>query len=434
MLDAKRIYISEEQWDEGVACLKKRNRWILSLMLVLAGLLAGCSSSEGNTDGKTEISFIHWRGEDNEVFKELINKFESENENIKVNMKVYPSEQYQSTAQTLLKDGAIGDVFAAFPGSQFNIINKAGLFTDLSGEEFVGNFNESLIEAGKDEDGKQLALPYQLVFNQPIYNAGIFEELNLEPPSDWEGFLALCEKLKENGYIPIAFPGADIGPGQFMNSMMMNNAPEEDIFDQLMAGDAKLTDEWWVKTLEQFKELEEKGYIQENALGTKHDGAIALMAQEKAAMLATGSYAMASVKAQNPDIKFQMLAPITVPESEAVYEGIHTTTFMLAVNSKSEHQEEAKKFIEFLSKPENATVYANETGQHLTINDVTYESEELKDTADWADKNTRFHPRYLIPSVEVEKAVIGSIQDVMGGTDPEEAAEKAQDIVKGHIK
>ena len=121
-------------------------------------------------------------------------------------------------------------------------------------------------------------------------------------------------------------------------------------------------------------------------------------------------------------------------ESEAVYEGIHTTTFMLAVNSKSEHQEEAKKFIEFLSKPENATVYANETGQHLTINDVTYESEELKDTADWADKNTRFHPRYLIPSVEVEKAVIGSIQDVMGGTDPEEAAEKAQDIVKGHIK
>ena len=151
-------------------------------------------------------------------------------------------------------------------------------------------------------------------------------------------------------------------------------------------------------------------------------------------MLATGSYAMASVKAQNPDIKFQMLAPITVPESEAVYEGIHTTTFMLAVNSKSENQEEAKKFIEFLSKPENATVYANETGQHLTINDVTYESEELKDTAEWADKKTRFHPRYLIPSVEVEKAVIGSIQDVVGGTDPEEAAEKAQDIVKGHIK
>ena len=226
------------------------------------------------------ISFIHWRGEDNEVFKELIKKFESENENIKVNMKVYPSEQYQSTAQTLLKDGSIGDVFAAFPGSQFNIINKAGLFTDLSGEQFVGNFNKSLIKAGKDEDGKQLAFRISL-FYEPIYNAGIFEELNLEPPNDWEGFLALCEKLKENGYIPIAFPGADIGPGQFMNSMMMNNAPEEDIFDQLMAGDAKLTDEWWVKTLEQFKELEEAGYIQENALGTKHDGAIALMAQEK---------------------------------------------------------------------------------------------------------------------------------------------------------
>lgn len=45
------------------------------------------------------------------------------------------------------------------------------------------------------------------------------------------------------------------------------------------------------------------------------------------------------------------------------------------------------------------------------------------------DKNTRFQPRYLIPNADVEKAVVGSIQDVLSGTDPAEAAAKAQQIV-----
>ncbi|MGD6992895.1 ABC transporter substrate-binding protein [Sutcliffiella horikoshii] len=405
---------------------------ILALMASLA--LAGCSSegSSGDKAGKTTISFIHWRGEDVEVFNELIAKFEEENPEIKVDMTAYPSEQYQSTAQTLLRDGTTGDVFVSMPGSQFEIIQKAGFFEDLSGEEFVSNFNESLLEVGQSE-GKQYALPYQLVFNQPIYNAGIFEELGLEPPTDWEGFLALCETLKENGYTPIAFPGADIGPGQFMNAMMMNNATDEEVFTKLVNGEVKLTDEWWVKTLSQFKELNDKEYFQDNALGTKHDGAIALVGQEKAAMLATGSYAMANIKSHKEDVKLNLLAPITVSESEATFEGIHTTTFMLAVNSKSEKQEQAKAFIEFLSNPENASVYANKTGQHLTVNDVNYESEVLKDTVHWMDKNTRFQPRYLIPNADVEKAVVGSIQDVLSGTDPAEAAKKAQQIVDQNL-
>ena len=417
--------------------MKRKLLGMIAILFLVSTALIGCSSEgsngDGTSDGEQKISFIHWRGEDSEVFKELIAKFEEENEGISVDMTIYPSEQYQSTAQTLLRDGETGDVFTSFPGSQFEIIKKAGLFDDLSGESFVSNFNENLIKAGQ-ADGKQLALPLQLVYNQPVYNVGIFEELGLTPAKDWEGFLALSETLKENGYIPIAFPGADIGPGQLMNSMMMNNAPDEEIFTKLMSGDAKLTDEWWVKTLSQFKELNDKCYFQSDALGTKHDGAIALIAQEKAAMLATGSYAMAGIKQQNPDIELQLLAPITVAADQAVYEGIHTTTFMLGLNSQSEKKDAAKKFIEFLSQPDNASKYANQTGQHLTVKDVTYESEVLQETAVWMDKNTRFQPRYLIPSVDVEKAVIASIQAVIGGTDPAKAAADAQNIVDQNIE
>lgn len=197
----------------------------------------------------------------------------------------------------------------------------------------------------------------------------------------------------------------------------------------LNPGEAKLTDEWWVKTLAQFKELNDKGYFQEGALGTNTDGAIALMAQQKAAMIATGSYSMSAILAGNPELELNLLAPITVTADEAIYEGIHTTTFMLGVNSKSKHPEEAKKFLAFLSTAEAAGKVANETDQDVPVKDIEYTSPALTAISDWSTKNTRFQPRYLITNIEIQKAVTSSIQEVMSGITPEKAAENAQAIV-----
>ncbi|OXM87421.1 ABC transporter substrate-binding protein [Paenibacillus rigui] len=385
------------------------------------------------SDKPVTISFLHWRGEDVKSFNGIIEKFQQENPNIKVEMQTMPSEQYQSTAQAKLADGSVGDVFTSFPGAQFEALNKAGLFSDLSKEKWLSNFNEPLIQVGK-KDGKQLAVPYQLVYNDPIYNVKLFEKYGLTPPKDWEGFLALCEKLKSNGVIPIAFAGADIGPGQFMNTMVMNNEPSEDIFTKVEAGQAKLTDEFWVKTLSQFKELNDKGYLQPNALGTKDAAAGALFIQEKAAILASGSYQLAQNKQQNPNLTQKLLAPITVSADKAKYEGIHTSTFLLAVNSKSKHPEEAKKFLDFLSKKEIAAQYANETGQNVTVKDVQYTSAELQVANEWANKKTLFQPRFTITNAENQKAVTNSIQAVLSGKSPQDAAKEAQAIVDQQVK
>lgn len=416
--------------------MKKKSFSLLAGMLTLLLILTGCAGESGGSDSsgegsgdKTTISFMHWRNEDKAVFDEIIAEFEEANPDIAVEMNIYPSDQYQATAQRMLQEGSTGDVFTSFPGAQFESLQKAGIFADLTEEEFVSKFDENLISVGQ-KDGKQMALPYQLVFNIPVYNKGMFEELGLEVPKSWTEFQEMADTLLENGITPIAFPGADIGPNQFMNSMMMNNALDEDVFAKLQSGEESLTNEWWVKTLEDFQLLEQKGYIQENALGTNADSAMAMVANEEAAMIATGSYHMASIMGLNPDLQLDLLAPITVEESEAVYEGINTATFMLAVNSKSEKQEQAKKFIDFLSEPEIASKYANGTGQHLTVTDVNYESEELKNTAYWIDeKKTRFQPRFLITNAQIEDAVLSSIENVLGGEDPMAAAEAAQKIV-----
>ncbi|TKJ89571.1 ABC transporter substrate-binding protein [Paenibacillus sp. CFBP13512] len=407
---------------------------VLALTLLLTVFLSACgNSSDSSADGKVTISFLHWRGEDTQAFQKIIDQFETKNPNIKVDMQTLTSDQYQSTAQAKLTDGSVGDVFASFPGAQYAALSKAGLYTDLTNESFLKNYNADLIDVGA-KDGKQWAVPYQLVYNQPIYNTEIFKKYNLTPPTDWDGFLKLCATLKQNGIIPIAFAGADIGPGQFMNTMVMNNEPSEDIFTKVEAGQAKLTDEFWVKTLTQFKELNDNGYFQENSLGTKDAAAGALFIQGKAAMLASGSYQLAQNAKQNPELKQALLAPITVSADQAKYEGVHTSTFMLGVNSRSKHSTEAKKFLEFLSQPDVASQYANETGQNVTLKDIKYDSPELNIAGDWADKKTLFQPRFTILNSENQKAVTNSIQAVLGGATPEQAAQDAQAIIDQQIK
>jgi len=155
--------------------------------------------------------------------------------------------------------------------------------------------------------------------------------------------------------------------------------------------------------------------------------------QEQAAILGTGSFHLAANKANNPNLKQGLLAPITVAADQAVYEGIHTTTFMLAVNAKTEHPEEAKQWIEFLSRSEIAAEYANGTGQNVTVKNVEYSSEELKIASEWTNKNTRFQPRFTISNAEVQKAVTNSIQAVLSGTSAQQAAADAQAIVDQQI-
>ncbi|QGP91051.1 Multiple sugar-binding protein [Neomoorella glycerini] len=419
--------------------MKKRIAVALSMFIIASLILAGCGGAKNSSEGqkaagqeKVTIRFAHWRGEDLEAFNKIIQQFQKENPNIVVNQSVETSEQYRTKIQAELQGGEGPDIFATMPGSDFAALSSANAYVDLSGSSFLGNFNPELLKPGQI-NGKQYAIPYQLVYNIPVYNKDIFQKYNLEPPKDWQGFLALCQKLKDNGITPIILD-SEIGFGQFINPMLMNNMPSGDTLSKVQKGEAKLTDPWFVTTLKQFKELNDKGYFQKDVLGTKKAGAAALFAQGKGAMLAQGSYMMATIKQQNPNIHQGLLAPITVPADQMKYEGIHTATFMLGINSKSKNIEAAKKFLEYLFRPDIASQYANATGQLLTVNNVKYDSPELTEQSKWLSKKTLFQPRYMITVREVETAVTNAIADVLSGMSPEDAAAKAQKAVDMVVK
>ncbi|GAB7042694.1 MULTISPECIES: ABC transporter substrate-binding protein [Catenuloplanes] len=385
-------------------------------------------AASGGFDGPVEgeLSFAHWRAEDKDVFDQVIASFVGKHPKVTVRQDISASADYQSTALTKIRGGGVGDAFTAFRGAQFTTVASAGVWTDLTGQPLVGAYEPALIAAGA-QGGRQLGLPYQLVFNMPVTNPDLLARHGYaDLPRTWDGFLGVLDGLKGKGVTPIAWPGGDSGNGgQLINSMVMNNAPADDAFAQVEAGTLKVTDDWFLTTLRQYEQL--RPYFQDGATGTANEAAMQLFATGKAAFLATGSYAAGPVRKLGARFPFGLYAPITVANPR--YTGIFNATFILGVNANSPKRAAALAWLTHLSDPAVAAVYANGTSQHVTVAGVEYTNPDLRAFAPWLTEKTLLAPRFQFNDLDIRTAVEEAAVKVVGGTKPEEAAEAAQRVV-----
>ena len=394
------------------------------------GSTGGGEKEAPQTDGAIEgdVSFAHWRAEDQDAFDKLIVTFTGEYSDVSITQDITPSNDYQSQALNRLQSSAVGDIFPTFRGAQFTQFVDAGVYTDLSDRDFVGNYEPALIEAGQS-DGVQMGLPYQVVFPMPVGNVDILSDAGYaEPPTTWDGFLDMCDKIKSKDITPLAWPGGDVGnAGQLYNSMIMNLQPEADASAQLEAGTMKCTDDWFLEMLAKYAEL--RPYFQSNATGTAVEPIQQMFADGQAAMLVTGSYHIAAVRSLGAEFPMGMYPPIT-SDSEAKYLGTYNATFILGINAASDVQAPATEFLRFLSDPANAQVYADATVQHVSVSGVEYENPDLKALSPWLEReDLMLAARFQFNDLDIRNAVEGACIEVVGGTEPDAAAEKAQSVI-----
>lgn len=391
----------------------------------------GAASAPATGAATGEVSFAHWRAEDKAAFDALIAEFTKKFPDVEVAQDVSPSNDYQSQALNRLRGGSVGDVFPTFRGAQFEQFVKAGVYTDLAGQDFVGGYNAALIEAGAS-GGKQWGLPYQVVLPMPVANADVLASVGATSrPAGWDAYLGLLDDIKAKGLIPLAWPGGDVGnAGQLFNSMVMNEMPSPDACRQIETGQVKVTDDWFLSVLRKYAEL--RPYVQPNAVGTAVEPTQQLFVSKKAAMLATGSYHIAAVRGLGATFDVDLVPPIT-SSGAPTYVGTHNATFILGVNSASKVQPAAVEWLRFLSDPANAGAYADATVQHVSVTGVEYTNADLKRLAPWLEEKTMLAPRFQFLDLDIRGAVEGACVSVVGGTSPDEAAAKAQAVVDQKI-
>ena len=391
------------------------------------------------TPPKGAIEFHHWRGEDRVVLQSIIDKYEARYPGTKINQVVMTSGDYGNLALTRISANPKAAVFVTMRGGQFDNFYKAGLLKDLSSQRYAQqNFIQSALTPGT-VDGKIFGLPYQSLFNNPIYNAELFQKQGWKVPTTWSQTLAFCKTAKAAGFIPFAWPGGTRGnAGQILNAFMMNSAPYATVLKNatdIDKGRADLTGDWFTGIAKQYKQMADAGCFPANATGYTDTVAPADFAAGKAAIYPTGTFGMSSVTRLNPAMagKMKIFGLITT-DSKPYYEGITNNTFILSVNTKSSATDQriANSFISFLATAPIAQEYAVGTSQHVSVINVDYSANpDLLNTSDIMGKKLLLAPRFLflnqgVVRDKLEDALIA----IVGGADITKTLADTSKIIK----
>ncbi|MBN1451166.1 MAG: extracellular solute-binding protein [Anaerolineales bacterium] len=175
------------------------------------------------------------------------------------------------------------------------------------------------------------------------YNKAIFEEVGVEPPATWDEFLAVAQAIKDAGHVPIAMCGGELWCGSFpmigiITADVVGDNPDWVL--QRYTGEVSFSDPDFVAAVEKYKELVDKGYIDEGALGMDYASTNQQFLDGDAAMYFMGSWLIASIPEDHPFEVGAFLVPrndgkVVIPFN--VGEGVH-------VSALTEHPEEAMMY------------------------------------------------------------------------------------------
>ena len=379
------------------------------------------------TPPKGSIEFHHWRSEDKVVLQGIIDDFQAKYPGTKITQVITDSTNYQNLELSKVSVNPKAALVTIFRGQQFTDFSKANMMVDLSNERFVKqNVIQSALTPGI-LNGKVYAVPYQSLFNNPIYNTEMFAKNGWKTPTNWTQLLAFCKTSKAKGIIPFAWPAATKGnAGQIMNAMMMNSDSSIEAItkhvNDIQAGKESVSDAWFKGIASKYAQMNDAGCFPDNVVAYTDVAAQADFAAGKAAIYPTGTFGMGAIKALNPSMAGKMgIFGMIVVDSKPVYEGITNNTFMFSINPKanSTDQKIARAFMSYLLTAPVAQKYAVGTSQHVSVINVDYaENVDLLNTSVIMGKKLVLAPRFLFTNgavatpVELALMAIGSGKDV----------------------
>lgn len=351
---------------------RKKGRRLLggatALLLGLSLLASGCSSgtdpASGGAGDPVTLNIWLWANEARAAFEGgIIDTFEKENPGIKLQVTVQPDADYQTMLTTGLSGSGGPDVAAirsygvitSFADSG-NLVPLDDIVTEWSA------FSDTAKAANSSRsDGKIYAVPQGMQTAQFYYNKTIFAEHNIAVPTTWDEFVAACATLKDAGVTPIAMPGNNASHTALAGEVLGNaRRGGSEFAAKFVKGETDLNDPNYVASLKLVSDLQP--YMEDNVTAATLDDAITLFATGQAAMIASGTFLVATLANLDSKVDFGILntpANADWPSQQV------TVTYGdggWALSKRSEHPEQAKLLMNWLASAEFVNLYTNAMG------------------------------------------------------------------------
>ena len=141
--------------------------------------------------------------------------------------------------------GNLPDVFSYWAGARTQFVVDGGSLATIDtmwASYGLGSVvAKSVADGATNYNSSRYLVPFGYHYAGMFYNAKVMAEAGVtEFPTDWDGFLALCENLKAQGITPIALGSKFRWPGQFWFDYLLLRTAGPDYRAALMAGESFL--------------------------------------------------------------------------------------------------------------------------------------------------------------------------------------------------
>lgn len=355
--------------------MKKLTYLMIGFVVVFSVILSGCgkdsssggSASESAADGsgksgdKVHISFETTHNP--ALFADFKAGFEKAHPNIVLDIS-YIDDNNNNTAAKLAA-GTAPDII----GVDANKI-KGGFVLELTGQPFLDRLTDTAKLSVQEPDGKFYKVPFDTWFQGIMYNKKIFAEHNLEVPTTWAEFLAVCEKLKAAGIKPISAgnKAGDVLGKEAIGVILSTGAINE---PDIEAGKATYAERWKEGLTEWYK-IVQAGYVGTDSFGMTVDDMINEFLTGKAAMMDMGNWQVADMHNKAPDLDFGTMPYPSVKEGQDRWI-VGGSGGGFGVYAQSKHPEEALAFMDYIMTPEGNALYIQASQGGPTVKGVDFE-------------------------------------------------------------
>jgi len=417
----------------------KRVKWI-GAVLSIALLLSACSeTNQGNSSNSSSAEdkpvtiTVAMPNDQYQSLSELNERFQDQYPNIKIQFDAVPTDQYETLVNTKLASGDGPDLFNVNSGTKLDPLINSNNIMALNDESWVSRLSPSGLEAAS-RNGNVYALPGFQAIIGVVYNKQIFKELGLSIPQHWDEFLEVAQKIKDSGKIPLALGLRDAFVTQFIPYAMAPSAIYRDHanFDnEMYEGKQTFVGSPWEQMLADYLGLEEKGFFNDDVMGTGLDSMFQMMASGDAAMSVIVSPMIGAIRGMNPEIELGVFPLPYVKEGETIYVSTGTSN-VFAVNANTKHPEAAKQYLDFLSQPDNMMVLIE--GSLSAFVDVPSQADPaIMETEDAMKKGTYTMLDTIWPNT-VQPTLFTAVQKVFTGQSIEAALKEMDDAFKRGIQ
>lgn len=373
--------------------MKKKVLSIILSTAMVIGLISGCGSKEETSaaetqpadestesapaeseasDEKVTVRLSYWNSED--TMEALLEYLAQAVPDVEIEYQFIDNSNYDTIIDTQLAAGEGPDIIGESAGSALKHA-RLGYLVEVN--DLAANYSTAGTSIFTYE-GNIYALPGISWFEGIYYNKAIFEENNIELPTTFDEYIAICKQFQELGITPLA-AGLKSWEPMLKNSMAFVTAEYlskdgKSFGEDYRNGEATMAGTWNTY-LEKWSEMITEGIYTTDMIGIDHDQSLEQFATGGAAMFCSGPWDYDAIMAKNPDLQIDMMPFYGTQPSDGWLIGGPGCGF--AVNEASANKDAAMKILTAISTYEGQEAFwQNNQGGSSYLSGVSFELPE----------------------------------------------------------